>query len=139
MQFIKEAKHFLEHSSFLTDFMNYVGKPVDIALEKLPSKARDAISRSTSKALQKALQWALMTIGEKAKGSRGRLLRNIHTAGAAVTGAVSGAFGMPALLVEIPITTMIMLRSIATTAAQNGENLADFHNSLKCIEVFTIG
>lgn len=139
LQFIKEAYNFLENSTFLTGLMNYVGKPVDIVFEYLPSKARDAISRGTSKALQKALEWALTTMGEEAKNWSGRVLRNVHTTGAAVMGALSGAFGMPALLVERPITTMIMLRSIATVAAQNGENLADVHNRLECLQVFTLG
>ena len=61
------------------------------------------------------------------------------TAIAGVTGGVSGFFGMPALVVELPLTTTIMLRTIADIARHNGEDLARLDTRLACLQVFALG
>ena len=61
------------------------------------------------------------------------------TAIAGVTGGVSGFFGMPALMVELPLTTTIMLRAIADIARHNGEDLDTLEARLACLQVFALG
>jgi hypothetical protein len=56
-----------------------------------------------------------------------------------VTGGVSGFFGMAALALELPVTTTLMLRSIAGIAARHGEQLDQPAARLACIEVFALG
>jgi len=56
-----------------------------------------------------------------------------------LTGGLSGFFGLPALAVELPITTTVMLRSIAEIARCEGENLRSARAKLACLEVFAIG
>jgi EcsC protein family len=55
------------------------------------------------------------------------------------TGAVGGGFGLAALPVELPISTIIMLRSIGDIARSEGENLADPDSALACLQVFALG
>ena len=57
----------------------------------------------------------------------------------AVTGAVGGVFGLPALAIELPVSTMVIFRSIADIARSEGENLHAIDAKLACIEVFALG
>jgi len=55
----------------------------------------------------------------------------------AVTGAVGGFFwACPVLLVELPITTTLMLHSIVEIARSHGEDFLNPESSLACLEVF---
>lgn len=62
-----------------------------------------------------------------------------HKAMAAVSGAVGGAFGLATLAVELPLSTTLMLRSIAQIAQEEGEDLSDPENALACVQVFALG
>jgi hypothetical protein len=50
-----------------------------------------------------------------------------------------GLFGAPALFAELPVTTVIILRSIADIARSKGEDLSDPAVQLACLEVFALG
>src|SRR5215470_7062349 len=73
----------------------------------LPEAASNAIGAATTKALEAALLVALRTM-EKEPTAASRLL---HKALAAASGAVGGGLGLAALPIELPISTIIMLRS----------------------------
>jgi hypothetical protein len=47
--------------------------------------------------------------------------------------------GLPGLAVELPATTMLMLRSIASIAAEQGADLSDPATRLECLAVFSLG
>jgi len=55
------------------------------------------------------------------------------------TGAVGGFFGPLMLLAELPVTTALMLRSIADIAHSQGENLASEETKVACMQVFALG
>jgi hypothetical protein len=63
-------------------------------------------------ALERALDVALFSL----KNRRLTGGRKFHSGLACTSGAIGGAFGLPALAVELPITTTIMLRAIAAIA-----------------------
>ena len=52
---------------------------------------------------------------------------------------MGGTFGLAALPVELPFSTVIMLRSIADIARSEGEDLSDPEAALSCVEVFALG
>jgi hypothetical protein len=52
---------------------------------------------------------------------------------------MGGALGVSAVLVELPISTTIMLRSIARIAQSEGEDLEDPETALACVQVFALG
>jgi hypothetical protein len=60
-------------------------------------------------------------------------------AAAGLAGGVGGAFGLAALPIELPITTTIIMRSIADIARSQGEDLGDAAARLACLEVFALG
>ncbi len=76
------------------------------------------------------------------EGRLARLLgssETAHKALAAVTGAVGGAFGLATLAVELPVSTTLMLRSIAEIAREEGEDVETPEGALACVQVFALG
>jgi hypothetical protein len=63
----------------------------------------------------------------------------LHRALATASGAAGGMFGLAALPIELPVSTVIMLRSIADIARSEGEDLKDPAAALACVEVFALG
>jgi hypothetical protein len=88
------------------------------------------------KALEGALGAALKTTSKRpGKRSSDRL----HQAMVGTTGAVGGFFGLPGLAVELPLSTTLMLRSIAEIARGEGEDLGSAETRLECLTVFALG
>jgi hypothetical protein len=58
---------------------------------------------------------------------------------ATATGAAGGAFGLATLPIELPVSTIVMLRSIAEIARSEGEDLAEPEAALACVQVFALG
>jgi hypothetical protein len=56
-----------------------------------------------------------------------------------LSGAVGGFFGSPGLLLELPISTTLMFRSIADIARREGEDLSTDDAQMACITVFALG
>jgi hypothetical protein len=73
------------------------------------------------------------------KKGHGRPFQLIHRAMVVISGAVGGFFGLPGLIVELPISTTLMLRSIADIARGEGEDLSSVDTHLACITVFALG
>ena len=111
------------------------GKPVGLIQRALPAAASNAVAMVAKHALERALDVALFSL----KNRRLSGGRKLHSGLACTSGAIGGAFGLPALAVELPITTTIMLRAIAAIAREEGEDLADPRTGLACLEVFALG
>jgi hypothetical protein len=132
---LRSAFEVLEHPSLTARFSNLVGRPIELVKHALPAAASEAIAGAASKALQAALRVALRTMRGQAPSSSPLL----HKSLAAVSGAVGGGFGFIALPVELPVSTVIMLRSIMDIARGQGEDLDDPETALACLEVFALG
>jgi hypothetical protein len=114
---LRRAVQSLEHPGLAARLANMVGKPIELIGNALPASARQAIATATSKALQAALKMALRTMPRTDHAGSGLL----HKALATASGAAGGAFGLATLPVELPVSTIIMLRSIAEIARSHGE------------------
>ncbi|WP_075342001.1 EcsC family protein [Tenacibaculum agarivorans] len=90
----------------------------------------------TKTSLLKATDAAIFTLKQESGAKHQNLLHKI-TAGTA--GAVGGLFGIAGLAVELPITTTIILRSVADIARSNGEIISAPETKLACLEVFALG
>jgi hypothetical protein len=126
----------LEGSSFAMTLAAKVGMPVEALMRFLPARAQGSISSVVDKALEQCLRVAL-AFNHGVGGSR--FSRRTHTLATAVTGAVGGFFGLPGLAVELPVTTTVMLHSIAGIAASQGEDLSRPESQLACLEVLALG
>ncbi len=147
-EFLTAAADYLERPTFLMRIAGLAGKPAEALLAALPDRAHALVAQATSKALSNALDWAVRSIPETSQpartpdiplGQQGRLSSRLHTALSATTGAVGGFFGLPALPIELPATTVVMLRSIAEIAVQHGADLRDPLVRLQCLSVFSFG
>ena len=130
------AHRCLEGRSFGQSVTGFLGRQVAAFSRALPGPARTAISKGSEAALRAALRAALWTV-DTSRPPKSRELR--HSLAAAASGALGGAFGLPALLLELPTSTTIILRSIAEIARTEGEDLEELEARLACIEVFALG
>jgi hypothetical protein len=132
---LRDAVRALEHPGFAARLADMIGQPVERVGRALPPAAAEAIATVTAKALDAALSVALTTLrGPPRAGSR-----RLHAALAAASGAAGGAFGLVSLPIELPISTVIMLRAIAEIARRAGEDLTTPDAALACIQVFALG
>lgn len=132
---LRNAVKLLEHPSLAARLTNMVGKPIELLGRALPAGASQAIATATTKSLEAAVNVALLTIRNKPQESSQVLHRTLAVA----SGAAGGAFGIFSLPFELPVSTLIILRSILDIARSEGENLDDPEAALSCVEVFGLG
>lgn len=131
-----EAVRLLESPAFAIKVANFIGAPVERLLAAMPEPMTMAVRRATSVAIYKALGAALKTVP---RGDRHSPAKRLHKVGVGISGGIGGFFGLASLAVELPVSTTIMLRSIAAIAKSEGEDLGDPAAQLACIEVFALG
>lgn len=133
---LTEAVKSLEGDTFALRLMRLFGGQMRWIGRAMPETARKAVALATDTALKAAMRVALRSLGARsARRPRNRL----HQAAAAATGALGGAFGIAATAVELPVSTTILLRSIAEIARENGEDLSNPETGLACLNVLGFG
>jgi hypothetical protein len=135
LETIRTAVQLLENASLAARLSNIVGKPIELIGLALPEGASQAIAAATTKGLNAALKVALSTLQNRPEAAS----RLLHKALATASGAIGGSLGLVTAPLEVPISTIIMLRSIADIARSEGENLADPDAALSCVQVFALG
>ncbi len=133
---LRQAVACLEGAGFAQRLTDAVGRPVGMLGRTLPQPARRVIAQVSEIALRGALRLALRTLDLNAPA---KSANRAHKFAVAASGAVGGALGLAALPVELPISTTILLRSIAEIAREEGENLAAPEAAFACVEVFALG
>jgi hypothetical protein len=129
------AKDALEHPSLAIRLADRLGAPIEALSRRLPAPAQRAVTLATRRALDAALDVALRSIA----GGSAPAMDWLHRAAVLATGAAGGAAGLAGLAVELPISTTIMLRSIADHARAQGEDLRLVATRLECLAVFAYG
>jgi EcsC family protein len=132
---LRRAAQSLEHPSLAARLTLLAGKPVELIGNALPAPAAQVIASATSRALELALQAALRTMRHRPHAAS----QLLHKALATASGAAGGAFGLVTLPIELPISTIVMLRSIADIARSEGEDPSDPETALSCVQVFALG
>lgn len=135
-QALKRAAALLEQDTLTQKMTEVVGRPIDYFMNKLPTGAENKIHKLVEVALYKATNAALWSLDNTPNIEASTKTNKFF---AALSGAVGGAFGFTALAVELPISTTIMLRSVADIARSEGFNLADVETKQACLEVFALG
>jgi len=120
----------------LVTLTELIGKPLERGLALLPDAVVERVHGIARHSLERALDVALTTLGRR---PRGRSSDRRHRLAGAATGALGGWFGLPGLALELPVTTVLMLRSIADVARSEGHDLDDVGVQLACLEVFALG
>ena len=130
LQALRTAVATLEHPGLAPRLAEIAGKPIELVGRALPETASRAVAAATTKALDAALSVAFRAMKNEPKAASSVL----HKALAATSGAIGGSFGLAALPIELPISTIIMLRSIGDVARSEGEDLADPETALNCLQ-----
>ncbi len=133
---LRRARQLLENPSLAAKLTNLLGEPIERGFALLPPAWSGMVGGATRRALQTALQVAVSTLDDR--GPRPAANR-FHKLAVAATGAGGGAFGLAALPIELPVSTTIMLRSIADVARSEGERIRTIEAKLACLEVFALG
>jgi hypothetical protein len=133
---LKRAKRILENPGLAAKLTSYLGSPVEKGMKLLPKRWQAGVHSATEKALMKALDLAVRSLGVKQGLSSSDKL---HRFAVATSGAIGGAFGIAALSIELPVSTGLILRSIADIAASEGENPRHIDTKLACLTVFALG
>lgn len=133
---LKWAHPQLEHPSLAARLGNAVGAPIESALKLLPKPWYRRVHGAAESVMCKTLLMAITSLGSSSSSNANDIL---HKAAVVGTGALGGFFGPLALLAELPITTALMLRSIADIARSQGEDLESLESRLACMQVFALG
>ncbi len=132
---LEQAVAVLEQPNWITRLAELAGKPVELIGNLTPNAISGLVARASQKALLAVLRLAMTTLTVKPLW-RSELLHKVAAAG---SGAVGGTFGLATLPVELPISTTLILRSIAEIARHEGEDLSDPEAALACVQVFALG
>ncbi len=133
---LANAVEALEKVSFSARAMTALGRHVGATAARfVPARISGAVSKAAGAALKAAMHVALTSLRNRPPKDSRAFHRTLATA----SGAAGGAFGLASLPVELPVSTTLMLRSIADIARSKGEDLSSIESRLACLEVFALG
>lgn len=133
---LSKAKRLLENPGRTARLADLIGSPLERSMKMLPPNWYAIIQKSSQRALMKALKLAVLTVDSTSSDRSSDL---IHKIMAGASGGFGGAFGLPSLVLELPVSTTLMLRSIADIARSENQNLHSITTKLACLEVFALG
>lgn len=133
---LARARSILEHPGLAIRIADRLGLPVEALLRRLPAPAQRMVSAATRRALASSLDLAVRSLDRAPAAVTADWL---HRGVVIASGAVGGAAGLPGLLVELPFSLTVMLRSIAEHARAAGEDLSALPARLECLTVFAYG
>jgi hypothetical protein len=140
---LRAAKRLLENPGLAAKISSAVGTPVEKGFALLPKQWHKVVNDATRKAIEAALKVALWTMPGRGGGDGATSAEAPanwwHKLAAGASGAAGGALGLAALSVELPVSTTIMLRSIADIARSEGEDLTNADSQLQCVQVLALG
>ena len=126
----------LERSNLVIRLADYAGQPINRVMRALPQATQDKVQGSVHRALLECMRVTVKSLDRAAPAAPANLAPKVI---AGLAGGISGFAGLVALPIELPITTVNMLRAIAAIACAEGESLADRETQMACLEVFALG
>lgn len=134
---LAEAARVLEGSSLPVRLAALVGSSVDALKRSLPAAIQRGLDDAVRRALESAVRVALRSEPGRSPGPLPQAW--LHRGLIAASGMGGGAFGLPGTLMELPVSTTLLLRQIAAIAAEQGEDLSDPAVAAECLKVFALG
>jgi hypothetical protein len=131
---LERAVRLLEAPRFAVRLADYAGKPLAQVLRLVP-RADAAFRQVVRDAILRGLELAVDSLEEEVHPPSSWLPKAMT----GLTGGIGGLFGLAALPFELPLTTTLMLRSIADIARHYGEDMTRMDARLACLEVFALG
>jgi hypothetical protein len=134
---LRQARQVLEHRGIADRLTELVGKPISASLKMLPDAAERAVYAAVDKSLEVALDVATKSLGQR-DGLIAKPKLLTHKLLAGLSGAAGGALGGATIAAELPVSTVLILRSVADIARSQGEDLSQLEARLACLEVFAL-
>ncbi|MBB4198857.1 peptidase [Rhodoblastus sphagnicola] len=131
---LMEAVRRLEHTSLMVRLAAMLGRQVSFAAQLVPVRAAQVVNKAAAAAMRVALHAALASLSSAPIRNSAR----IHRVMVAASGAAGGALGIASLPIELPVSTGLMLRSIADIARAEGEDIGQPETALACLQVFAL-
>jgi hypothetical protein len=131
---LRQALVTLERPSLAVRFAALVGGPVEAFGSLLPGAVVRVAQKAAEAALMASLKMALSGRLPRRHDRRGIW----HKALVVTSGAVGGTFGVAGLMVELPVSTAIMLHAVTDIARAQGEDVGDPDTLFACLEVFAL-
>jgi hypothetical protein len=125
--------------------VDWAGGTTETALKRLPVDWRTTLHQASGAALQAAYHGAYNSQGgEKAGSWLNELLSSAqgeawHQSAAALSGVLGGLGGFATTLIDLPVTTTLIMRSIQQIAAGYGEDITTPEVRNQCLIVFALG
>jgi len=133
---LMRAKALLENPGLTARLAGVVGKPIEKGFSLLPANWQSIVNKAAKAALFTALSTAVTTLGRRNPKSASE---RFHKVLVGASGGVGGLFGLASLPVELPVSTTLMLRSIADIARSEGHDVGSPFTKISCLEVFALG
>ena len=118
----------------LLKLVTAAGGQIENRLELMPDAVKNRIEAAAAAALELAYNMA-----ERSHRTGFRGGDRAHLALATLTGAAGGAGGLASSLLELPVTTTVIFRSIQSIAAGHGFDASDPQIKAECLQVFAAG
>ncbi len=137
MRDLARAKSILEQPGFAMRVLNLVGAPIERVLASMPKPVAASINKNARLALERGMQAAVITLdgSKRHKPPSNRL----HKGAVMASGGLGGFLGLPGLAIELPLSTVLMFRSISEIARSFGEDIRHPDTVLNCMQVFALG
>ncbi len=132
---LKRAVALLSSGNFAVRASQQLGRSAAGLSYFIPAAVRSAALDASELALAAAMRWAIRHVSKRPPvygQSRGLW------AASGLCGAIGGGFGLMGSMIELPVTTTVLMRSIAAIAQEEGEDLTDPGAPLACLEVFAL-
>lgn len=126
----------LEHPSFAARLCSVIGTPIEQLLELLPKDWCRRLQATAEYSIRRATDVAIASMEPLPNALAHDRWHQLLALG---SGAIGGFFGPLSLVIELPVTTVLMLRSIAAIAQSEGEDLTMIETRIACLEVFALG
>jgi hypothetical protein len=133
------ACNLLENPGLAARMAGLVGAPLEKGIKMLPPEWHEEIGKTVRRALFQSLQVAVASLGQTDAKARATSSDWLHKLLVGASGTLGGAFGLASTAIELPVSTTIMLRSIADIARSEGFDIRAVETKLNCLEVFALG
>lgn len=132
---LEQARELLQRPGLAVRLSDLLGGPIERTVDLLPPAIRRRLGIITHHALQRSVDAAARTLEPGRREASPRL----HKLLGSVSGGAGGAFGIAGLSVEIPLSTVLIMRTILDVARAEGEDPTLSETRMAALEVFALG
>lgn len=133
---LERAQQILENPGLTAKLSNLIGAPIEAGVRSLPFGVQSLIVGVTRHSLRGGLTAIVATMNRKPGIPAAPHLYRFMSG---LSGAAGGFFGLAALPIELPLSTLLILRSVAEIGRGEGEDLTTSQSQLACLEVLALG